>query len=315
MNIGKPVNIGKPARIGVVLSSGGVRGIYAHTGFLLALKQLGIPISAISGCSAGAVVGGIIASGTDLGKWSESINAVQPRRFWRPDAWPKLLWRILFRKGAGFSGISGTEAAMEFCREQLAVQNFEQCELPFYALAVNLESGAKTVFSAGELAPRLVASAAMPLFYQPVEIDGEYFCDGAMVELAPTDAICCTHKLDLLIIHHVSQRYKKRGNFRQAMRRPWAMLELMNRLLYRQRPWYLSDEPLTLTECPCGCGAKVMVVEPELPTLDWPLTQGGKTVQDAAMEQTEALLQSHLDVLLTEPGSLNVESIPDQTVV
>ncbi|MCK5639821.1 MAG: patatin-like phospholipase family protein [Gammaproteobacteria bacterium] len=305
----------KPVNIGVVLSSGGVRGIYAHTGFLLALKHLGIPVSAISGCSAGAVVGGVVASGTDLSVWSEHINDAQPRRFWTPDAWPRLLWRILFKKGAGFSGISGTEAAIAFCREQLAVQNFEQCELPFYALAVNLESGAKTVFSSGELAPRLVASAAMPLFYRPVEIDGEFYCDGAMVELAPTDAICCTHKLDLLIIHHVSQRYKKRRNFRQAMQRPWAMLELMNRLLYRQRPWYLSDEPLSLTQCPCGCGARVMVVEPDLPILDWPLTRGGKRVQDVAMGQTEALLQPHLDALLTEPRSVSAESISEQTVV
>ena len=56
-------------RVGVVLSSGGVRGVYAHTGFLLALEQLGIPIAAAAGCSAGAVVGGVAASGTDLRAW------------------------------------------------------------------------------------------------------------------------------------------------------------------------------------------------------------------------------------------------------
>lgn len=41
-------------RVGVVLSSGGSRGVYAHTGFLLALERMGIDIHA----SAGAVVGG-----------------------------------------------------------------------------------------------------------------------------------------------------------------------------------------------------------------------------------------------------------------
>ena len=35
------------ARIGVVLSSGGGRGVYAHTGFLLALQKLCIEVSAI----------------------------------------------------------------------------------------------------------------------------------------------------------------------------------------------------------------------------------------------------------------------------
>ena len=36
-------------RIGVVLSSGGVRGVYAHTGFLQALQDLRIPITASAG--------------------------------------------------------------------------------------------------------------------------------------------------------------------------------------------------------------------------------------------------------------------------
>lgn len=51
-------------KVGVVLSSGGGREVFAHTGFLLALEQLGVEISAIAGCSAGALVGGVYASGT-----------------------------------------------------------------------------------------------------------------------------------------------------------------------------------------------------------------------------------------------------------
>lgn len=56
-------------RICAVLSSGGVRGVYAHTGFLLALKRLEIDVHVIAGCSAGAVVGGIFASGRDIQEW------------------------------------------------------------------------------------------------------------------------------------------------------------------------------------------------------------------------------------------------------
>lgn len=42
-------------RIGVVLSSGGVRGVYAHTGFMQAINNLGIRIDASAGCSAGVI--------------------------------------------------------------------------------------------------------------------------------------------------------------------------------------------------------------------------------------------------------------------
>ena len=90
-----------PPRIGVVLSSGGTRGVYAHTGFLIALERLGIPVAAATGSSAGAVVGGMAASGTDLRAWSETIAHIAPARFWRPDPVAYVLWQFLIRRGQG----------------------------------------------------------------------------------------------------------------------------------------------------------------------------------------------------------------------
>lgn len=78
----------KPVRIGVVLSSGGGRGVFAHTGFLMALEQLGIKVAAVAGCSAGALVGGVYASGTDLQSWMQRISTAHPREYWAPDSWP-----------------------------------------------------------------------------------------------------------------------------------------------------------------------------------------------------------------------------------
>ena len=285
-------------RVGVVLSSGGVRGVYAHTGFLLALEQLGIPIAAAAGCSAGAVVGGVAASGTDLHAWSEALARVDRRRFWTPDPWPVLLWRLVARKGRGYTGLSGTETAMEFCRQQLAVQTFEECRYPFHALAVSLRQGRKVMFSHGELAPRMVASAAMPILYRPVAIDGDWYSDGALVDLAPMDAICCKHRLDALLIHHVAARHADAASIVQ---REWSMLGILERLLFRHRPWYLSEERLTFHRCPCRCGAAVVVIEPRLPELPWPVTEGGSDIQAAAEAQTIELLRPHLDALLSDP--------------
>ena len=291
----------KTPGIGVVLSSGGARGVYAHTGFLLALERLGVPIVAGAGCSAGAVVGGIAASGADLHAWSQVLAHVTPSRFWTPDPWPVLFWRILVRRGRGYTGLSGTEAAAEFCRSQLAARTFEECRYPFYALAVSLGRGRKEVFSSGELAPRMVASAAVPLLYRPVEIEGDWYCDGALVDLAPMDAICCKHGLDALIIHHVAARPAKTEDLVRLRSRPWSMLEIVSRLLFWRRPWYATGAPLSLHRCPGHCGAAIVVIEPSLPPLDWPLTEGGAAVQAAAMEQTESLLRPHLEALLSDP--------------
>ncbi len=96
----------------------------------------------------------------------------------------------MVQKGRGYTGLSGTDAAVEFLRRNLAVQTFEECAIPFNALAMNLGHRAKTLFAEGELASRIMDSAVMPVLYRPVEIDGELYTDGAVIELAPTEADC-----------------------------------------------------------------------------------------------------------------------------
>ncbi len=288
-------------RIGVVLSSGGVRGVFAHTGFMQAIQGMGIPVSASAGCSAGALVSGVIASGTSLEHWLETMAGMTSRSFWIPDSLPRFLWEMTAHRGRGYTGLSRTSAALQFTRDNLSVNTFDECLYPFHVLAVNLGTGKKVVFSEGELAPRITASAAMPIFYDPVRIDGEYYCDGALIDFAPTESICCRHQLDVVIVHDVSQHISVHHDLDMALQDPWAMLEIVNRLVYRQKPWYLTGEPLSLHHCPCGCGAIVIAIEPELPAMRWPVTKGGDKAQYLAREQVEALLQPYLHALLTDP--------------
>ncbi|NOZ09651.1 MAG: hypothetical protein GXP09_01185 [Gammaproteobacteria bacterium] len=293
-------------RIGVVLSSGGVRGVYAHTGFMQAIQNLGITVSASAGCSAGALVGGFIASGTSLERWLETLAGVTSRTFWTPDSLSSFLWKMTARRGRGYTGLSDTSAALQFTRDNLAVNTFEECLYPFHVLAMNLGTGKKKMFSEGELAPRMMASAAMPILYDPVRIDGEYYCDGVMIDFAPTDAICCRNQLDVVIVHYVSQHFGAQQEIGAALQDSWAMLEIVSRLAFREKPWYQSGEPLSLRHCPCGCGAIVIAIEPELPVMRWPVTRGGDTARHNAREQAESLLQPYLHALLNDPRKLPV---------
>ncbi len=293
----------KRPRIGFVLSSGGVRGVFAHTGFLLALDKLNFPIVAGAGCSAGAIVGGIVASGTDVNDWATRLATVTRKQFWTPDSLWRFLWNMTVRRGRGYTGLSDTAASLEFCRQNLTAQTFEECRYPFYTVAVSLARGEKVVFSTGELAPRMVASAAMPILYRPIKIDGDLFCDGALIDLAPMDAICCKQSLDVVIVHHTSQRYDV-SELRNVLQKPWSMIELLNRMFYHRRPWYLSDDRLSFHKCPCGCNATIVVLEPELPPLKWPLIEGGARIQAEAKQQTMSLLQPHIKDLLADPARL-----------
>jgi predicted acylesterase/phospholipase RssA len=288
-------------RIGVVLSSGGVRGVYAHTGFLQAIQNLGIPVKASAGCSAGALVGGFVASGTPLEDWADTLGKITSRVFWTPDSTPRFIWEMTAHKGRGYTGLSDTRAALQFTRENLTAKTFDGCLYPFHVLAVNLGSGKKVVFSEGELAPRMTASAAMPILYDPVRIDGEYYCDGALIDFAPTDAICCRHRLDVVIVHHVSQQFGVHRDLEKALNDSWAMLEVINRLVFREKPWYLSGEPLALNHCPCGCGAIVVAIVPDLPLMRWPATKDGNVVRHGARVQTESLLKPYMAAMMNNP--------------
>ena len=289
-------------RIGYVLSSGGARGVFAHTGFLLALKEIGVPIFAGAGCSAGAVAGGIFASGTDAGDWAEALSNVTREQFWEPDPLWRIFWNMTAKRGRGYLGISDTSAAAEFCRQCIQAQTFEDCLYPFYTIAVSLARSDKVVFSSGELVPRIIASAAMPLLYKPVEIDGDLYSDGALVDFAPTDAICCKHSLDVVIVHHVSARSATdTEGLAAAMNRNWAIVELLNNLIFRQRPWYLSDEPVTFQRCPCGCGAVILALEPQLERLTWSQTDEGPAIIGTTQAQIHKLLKPYYSDLTTNP--------------
>lgn len=298
------------ARIGVVLSAGGVRGVYAHTGFLQAIEQMHMPVSAVAGCSAGAIVGGVYASGTPLQQWVEALNRLEQENFWQPGSWPRMLSELLVRRGRRFIGVSGTDAAIAFCQQQVTSRTFGDCPIPFHALATSLSSGEKVLFSDGELSPRIVASASIPLLYQPVEIDGEFYCDGGVIDLAPTNAICCRHELDVLIVHHVATRNRGFHGMRPSNRNDWPILEILDALLFRTRPWYLSDHPLTFRRCPCGCKALIVVVEPVLAELPWPQTERGPDIQASAANQFAELLAPHLDSILHHPQALLDQVLP-----
>lgn len=291
-------------KIGIVLSSGGGRGVFGHTGFTLALDDLGLKISASSGSSAGAVVGGIIASGTTTKAWAEALKGVNKADYWTPRSSSRLFFDLSFNKGRGLKGISSTAAAIGFLSKHLTVSTFEECAHPFSTVAVNLGDGSKRRFDTGLLAPRIMASAAMPVFYEPVEIDGEYFTDGAIIDLAPADAICCRYKLDVLIVHHVAQRDYTTRELEGAFDQPWTLVNILHRLIYHRRPWYTTGQPRSIRPCPCGCRAVVVVIEPTLPELSWPVTAGATNIIASARTQALAQLEPLQETLYTEPRRL-----------
>ena len=174
--------------IGLVLSGGGARG-FSHIGVLRALEEMEIKVGAISGTSAGAIVGSLYASGVPL---DEMMLKIEKQSF-------------LGFNNFNFNspGFFNSNSLAQFMQQNLRCKYFEELNFPFYAIATDIENGVYEVFSTGELHNKVAASAAVPLMFDPVEIDGKKYLDGGILNNFPVEPLVKT--CDIVIGSNVSQ--------------------------------------------------------------------------------------------------------------
>lgn len=167
----------KPRRrkIGLALSSGMARG-WAHIGVLRALQRLGIAIDVLAGCSAGALIGGCFLAGQldELESWALSLN----RR--------KIVGYLDLHVGRG--GLIKGERLTAELRRVLGSLGIEDLPIPFVAVATDLASGHEVWLQKGDLTEALRASFSLPGLLAPVEIEGRWLADGALVDPLPVAA-------------------------------------------------------------------------------------------------------------------------------
>jgi len=271
---------------------------------MAALQSLGIEVCACAGCSAGAVVGGVLASGTELERWIATIKAVKPDQYWRPRGLLQLLYTIGWDRGRRLTGLSDTRAAIRFLSAAVSVDRIEDCRYPFVAVALNLGTCEKVFLDHGPLAESLMASAAISGLYEPVRIGDDYYTDGATIDLSPTDAICCRYELDVLLVHHVSQSAFTTAGLEACFEGPWPMVRILRRLIFRRRPWYSTGSPLAVYPCPCGCKAIMIVIEPSLPDIAWPMDAKATKLIDMARSNAMERLRPLIPGIVARPRSL-----------
>jgi NTE family protein len=162
----------KRPRVGLALSGGAARGM-AHIGVLRALQENAIPIDAIAGASAGALVGGLYAAGMSIAQLEEMAR--------------KFRWRRMGRIGFSRLGLQSNAPMEAFLRANLPVTRFEDLTIPFAALATDLENGTVVVMrDQGDLAFAIRASVCLPAFYVPVrDPEGRLLVDGGLVANLP----------------------------------------------------------------------------------------------------------------------------------
>ena len=195
-------------KIGLVLGGGGAKGI-SHIGVIKVLEELHVPVDYIAGTSMGSLVGGAYASGMSSEEmaryvegldWNKVFSDLPPRedqsvylkRLNAENLWPLVL-------GIGRGGVTLPRGALAgqqlgFALNKLAaggvgVENFNDLEIPFRAVATNALTGQMVVFDRGNLADAMRASMSVPGAFAPAQIGNELYLDGGLVRNLPVDVV------------------------------------------------------------------------------------------------------------------------------
>jgi NTE family protein len=159
-------------RVGLALSGGAARGI-AHVGVLRALVEGGIPIDAIAGASAGALIGGCYAAGVSVERLEEMASTFR--------------WRHTQRPSFSRLGLQSNARMEKFLREFLPVTRFEDLKIPFAAMVTDLRQGELIVMrDRGDLPFAIRASCCIPFVMAPAEDEeGRLLIDGGILQNLP----------------------------------------------------------------------------------------------------------------------------------
>jgi NTE family protein len=231
---GPAVLEGRP-RIGLVLSGGGARGM-AHVGVIQVLEEMKIPIFCIAGTSMGAIVGGLYAAGMSPAEmekfvtsmeWNEAFKDKPPpsqltfRR--KNDAADYLINFDLGYKNGGFTmpkGLLQGQNLNLILKSLLfhteGTDDFNKLNIPFRAVATDIESGDAVILEKGELVKAIRASMSIPALFAPVEIDGKFLVDGGVANNLPID-IARQMGADVVIVIDISTSLSRRDQLTSSV--------------------------------------------------------------------------------------------------
>ena len=164
-----------------VLGGGGLLGAH-EVGMLRALSEAGIKPDVVVGTSIGAINGVFVAA-------DPAGSASRLDDLWQGDAMRLAFAETVFGRAVRLAR-SGThlhsiEPLGQMLAEKLPVADFAELKLPFQCVAASIEKASAVWFKSGPLVPAVLASCAVPGLLPPVEIDGQHYFDGGLVDSIP----------------------------------------------------------------------------------------------------------------------------------
>ena len=158
-------------KIAVALGGGGVRG-YAHIGVLEQMIQEGYEIAAVSGTSAGGIVGSLFASGYTPEEIKGFIDEINPNS-------------MFGRKSNDPPSILGLSGLYKMMKSKFGEKTFSDLKIPFACTAVDLHSGSEIIINSGKLIDAIEATTAIPGVFPSKIIGRLNMVDGGIFDPVP----------------------------------------------------------------------------------------------------------------------------------
>ena len=158
----------------MVLSGGGVKAI-AHIGLIEVLLENNIIPNRVAGTSAGAMIAALYAANYSP---KEMISFFENTPLFRMS--------LFARNKPGFLD---SEKYVDHFGKYFSENSFEALKYPLTIAATNILKAKITYFNSGPLIKPIIASAALPPLFSPIDIDGQLYSDGGILDNFPLDSI------------------------------------------------------------------------------------------------------------------------------
>ena len=167
---------GRKPRIGLVLGSGGARGL-AQIGAIEEIQARDMEVVAVAGTSIGALVGGLHAAGK-LGAYRDWMLGMDRNAMLR-----------LLDPGWGRASLFTGGRLIAALREVCGSPRIEDLPIDFTAVAVDLERHREVWLRQGDMWDAVRASFAIPGVFTPHVVDGRALVDGGLLAPVPLTAM------------------------------------------------------------------------------------------------------------------------------
>ncbi|MCE1204933.1 MAG: patatin-like phospholipase family protein [Holophagaceae bacterium] len=190
--------------LALALRGGSGKGL-AHIGVLQGMDQENLTIEAITGTSAGSLIGSLYASGFSadgiarIFKSRDFGRALDDRQ--REAGWSLSEDEVVHASPFGLAfrqgrldlmpgGVRSRRVRLELMpmlgrASWLAGDDFDQLRMPLRVVTSDLTTGQGRVFAGGSLVDVVMASTGLPGIFEPVMIDGHQYVDGGPFENLP----------------------------------------------------------------------------------------------------------------------------------